>query len=457
MVRIEDSDQIWSKRKALIALFPYFVWQDRGGADRMVDAFLGITRSPKIGGFMTEPITTLLAEANSTNRVVTLLSPYANWGTWRRLSESTVTWWAASASTIPYTEKVGQSVVAALLRIASNDHLQPYIPIDIWAWLKKRPSLPPICEGRKLGTSDHVVRRVRELGDVELIESYFLVVWSEWDRIYDGGLREMCISIREDFGGIGMWRSRENLINRLDHVLGKLGVEVEQLWKQNPDLRNNHVQTAKRRYERLKEVLLEVDREVLEVLTRTPFRLFSLFSLLTSADIHRSPFDVHLRSPSPMPVVTHPQHLLLVRPTRYSFLTWVPPVTPSSSIDRCLTLQISNHVVPRHLQTWEICCPYSLGRRWATRRLRRVCHNPSLYVFLCSTTCHFTPPSPHVPVLSSYPSPHSSRFPLNSCRTVCSCRRGRFCRQARQDSAALARWDRLLDTSTVRCSCCYHW
>ena len=53
-----------------------------------------------------------------------------------------------------------------------------------------------------------------------------------------------------------------------------------------------------------------------------------------------------------------------------------------------------------------------------------------LYVVLCNTTCRFTPPSPHIPVLSSCPSPHSLQFPLNSCRTVCSRRRARFCRHA---------------------------
>ena len=288
MARIEDlSWQIWSKRKALIALFPYVVWQDRlgGGDHRMVDAFLCITRCPYTVEFMTGPITTLLAEANSTNRVVTLLSPYADWNT-RRLSESTVTWWASAASAIPYTEEVGQSVVIALLKIASNDRLQPYIPIDIWAWLKKRPTLPPTSKKRRLGMSDLVVRKVRELGDVEILESYFLLVWSEWDYV-----REIHTSIWKHYSGIGMWRHREIFIKRLDHVLGELGKKKEYRLQHNSVLASFLAQQEEiRPYKTLKEALVEVDREALEVLTRTPSRLFSLSgNLLTPSGCAQNP------------------------------------------------------------------------------------------------------------------------------------------------------------------------
>ena len=69
-----------------------------------------------------------------------------------------------------------------------------------------------------------VVRWAREFGDLGVLKSYFLLLWSEWFHIdsWSGGLTEMQISIQEDFGGIGMGCHREDLIKRLDHVLGQL-------------------------------------------------------------------------------------------------------------------------------------------------------------------------------------------------------------------------------------------
>ena len=231
---------------------------------------------------MTQLIATLLDEGvpNFPNRVVTLMSPCAHW----RPSSNTnaVTRWAEAALTIPYTEEVGQSVIDTLLQIASVDRLLPYIPADVWAWLKKQPSLPPICHGRLVGTADHVVRKVRGLGDVGILEAYFLLVWSEWDLVRLDGFREMCISIREDLGGIGMGRSREVLTKRLDHVLGELDRGLGHLKQQNPTFDEDHIPAAREGYGALRELLLKVDREALEILTRTLFRLFNLFDLLTS-------------------------------------------------------------------------------------------------------------------------------------------------------------------------------
>ena len=310
MARVEDLDQIWSKRKAINALFPYAVWRERGGDQRMVDAFLGIARAPGVGTFVAEPIVTALfdeASPDSPTRVVTLVSPYVRWVT-QRFNKNTVTWWAAAALAVPYTEEVGQGVVDALLQIASIDTLQPYIPVDIWAWLKKRPSLPPTCRGRSVGTMNYVVCRVRELGDVEILESYLFLVWSEWDATYPGGLTEMCSSIREDFGGIGMGSRREVLIKRLNHVLGQLDRGLGHLEQHKPILKESHIVAAKVEYTELKEVLLEVDREALETLTRMPSRLINLFKILTQGDAHRIPLDVHLCTPSPFSVVAYPQH-----------------------------------------------------------------------------------------------------------------------------------------------------
>jgi len=271
MAEVENVDEILSKCKAITGLFPYAVYRERDGDQRMVDAFLGIIRAPKIGTLLADTITTTLFEEASPdfpNRVVTLLSPYAYWGS--KSDPNSVTRWATAALAVPYTEEVGRSVVDTLLQIAFLDRLRPHIPIDIWALLKKRPSLPPICEGRWLGTNVSVVRRVRELRDAEILESYFLVVWSEWDYIWDLGETVMIDSIREDLGGIRMGHHREVLIKRLDHVLGQLDRGFGYLVQHKPDLHERETEAAKESYEKLRNVLLEVDGEALKILARKP-------------------------------------------------------------------------------------------------------------------------------------------------------------------------------------------
>ena len=272
MVQVAGRDQIGSKIKAVVALLPYAVWRERGGDNRMADACLAVIRIPDARTRVGRTIALLLDEGDLEipSWVMTLVSPYGNWV--YVSNTDTVTRWAAAALTVPYTEEVGRSVVNALLQIAYFDRLLPYIPVNIWAWLKKRPTLPPFCRGRSLGTVSHVVRRVRELGDVELLKSYFLLVWSEWNYVLS--FSEMCASIGEDFSGIRMWRHRKVLTERLDHILRQLDLGLEHLRQQNPYLGEDHVQTAEGQYGWLKELLLEMDREASETLTRMPFILF---------------------------------------------------------------------------------------------------------------------------------------------------------------------------------------
>lgn len=298
----------------------------------MVDAYLGIIKVLGGGGAIIQPIVTLFNEAipDPPNRVVTLMSPHVPWTWWS--NEDTVAWWAAAASATPYTGEVGRSVVDTLLQIASNASLTPYISFSIWAWLKKQPSLPPICHGRSVGTKNHVVHRVRELGNVDILESYLLLVWSEWDTISAEGFAEMCTSIREDLGGIWMGHHREVLIKRLDSVLGQLDRGLGHLKQYKTTLTEYDIVTAKQQYRKLKDALLEVDREALEILTRTPFRSTNLFNLFTPADAHRIPLDVYLCSPSPISVVARPHHLLLVPQLRTLFAHGFPAIFPSNSV-----------------------------------------------------------------------------------------------------------------------------
>ena len=163
-------------------------------------------------------------------------------------------------SNIPYSENLGPRVVDILLQLSSLDHLRPHIPIEIWAWLKQRPSLPPVCEGRNKGTQPDIVRHVRELRDPELLASYFFLVWSEWNDIRDG-VDEMKIAIERDLRGTEKQHHREELIQRLDHILQELDLQLERLGlylmlQGRPRLINRR----KEQYRMLREVLVEVGR-----------------------------------------------------------------------------------------------------------------------------------------------------------------------------------------------------
>ena len=241
----------------------------------MVDAFLGIAKVSKKDGFAWKTIrsfvTVLFDESSpgSLNRVIPLASPYLLW----YFNEDMVARLEVAASAISYTDEVGSSVVTTLLRMASTDTLSLQIPIGIWAWLKKRPSFLPVdVFGILTGTEGDVVRQVRALGDVEILKSYLLLVWSERGKPWFDGFSEMRAAIREDFGGIGMGRHRGDLIRRLDRVL--------QQWDLPASPRRPRYVVSIRRprgyYERLMEVLLEVEWEATQTLARTLSRLIDL-------------------------------------------------------------------------------------------------------------------------------------------------------------------------------------
>jgi len=96
-------------------------------------------------------------------------------------------------------------------------------------------------------------------------------------------------SIRGDFNGIGMGHYREELRNRLDHVLGQLDLGWEYLHRHRTDLYrlDSNTEITKDRYRELKRALQEVDGEAMEILTRTPSRFIILFGILTSVDMSR--------------------------------------------------------------------------------------------------------------------------------------------------------------------------
>ena len=197
----------------------------------------------------------------SLNWVIALASPQVPWDG-KLHDKHTIARWAAAVSAIPYTEEVGQCVVDALLQIVHIDSLRPDVPVEVWEWLKKLPSFLPLSRGRPEGSEGAVVRHVRGLGDIEILKSYFLLIWSELGSLDDSCFTEMQVSIREDFNGIGVGRHRRDLMERLDQQLE----DIEEFSSFIDGVGAAHREADQ--YRKLKEVLLEVDNEATRTLNQ---------------------------------------------------------------------------------------------------------------------------------------------------------------------------------------------
>lgn len=264
-----NRDPIVSKRLAIYALLPYAILVEQLGQQEMANAIMHVVQASNRHYFMSSvpPYFALFAKPSSPfrNWLVVLASPYRNWEDITN-REITVVEWAAAALTVSDTEEVIRSVVDTLLQIVKIDSLRPHIPIQTWAWVKKRQSLPLVDWGRRWETTPDAVRYVRGLGDQEIIKAYFLLIWSEWNHLCADVLSEMVISIERDFGGIGVWGHRNDLINRLDYVLEKLKLEF--VWVNSIE--------GTQRYTKLKGAVLDIDREAMNTITREPLTLVPL-------------------------------------------------------------------------------------------------------------------------------------------------------------------------------------
>ena len=255
------------KPKAIGALLPYAISLDQPEGQEIIDAIFYLSKISSGWSFRQGCIerytTTLLSEPvpPSLNRVIVHLSTYAQLDRW---DENMITRWTAVVSAVPYSEKVGWSVVSTLLELANTETLRPLVSIDVWALLKKQSSLPPVCEGRDLGNDRAVVHHVRGLGDLDILKSYFLLIWSEWNELDNSGFAEMQVSIAEDFGGIGMVYHRVDLIERLDHVLGELGRGLEHLAQYRLGLEEHDVRKRERQYRTLREGLFEAEQKAMK-------------------------------------------------------------------------------------------------------------------------------------------------------------------------------------------------
>ena len=257
------------RAETISALLPHAISLDQSGDRQMLDAIFNLSWGPDSWGYHPDYIdsyaATLLNETTppSLNRATILLSPFLPQHRW---NECMVGRWAAAVSAVPYSEQVGWSVVDTLLQLASDETLRPYIPADIWTWLKQQSLLPQVCRGRYTGTGQGTVRHVRRFGDLDTLKSYFRLVWSEWDAPDDSGFAEMRVSIVEDFGGVGIQHHRADLITRLDNILGELDRELQRGRVFTPAVEEEYARIQRRReqYQALKELLLEVGRRAME-------------------------------------------------------------------------------------------------------------------------------------------------------------------------------------------------
>ena len=181
MTEAADPHVISTKHKAIGTIIIFAISLEPDGQPEMLDvAVCALRWAPclerKLWLKSSRYTNRLFAEPSSPslNWAIALISPYRTWDPY--IGEKQVTRWATAALAVPYTEEVGQSVVATTLRIASEDSLRPHIPISIWALFKGRPSLLPACYGRWQGTKPDVIRYICGLGDLKILKSYFLLV-----------------------------------------------------------------------------------------------------------------------------------------------------------------------------------------------------------------------------------------------------------------------------------------
>lgn len=293
MIEAVDPNLIRSKHKAIAGLVPYAIRLGQGGQRGIVDVIVRASVASnsnfrtRIWRRVRPYFTTIFDESSppSLNRTIVLISPYIPWG-YEPYKKNAVTRWAAAVSVVPFAAEFSPSVVDTLLQIGNVESLQPHIPTEIMAWLKTRPSLPPVCRGREDEFWLGIFQRVRGLGDIEILKSYFLLIWSEWSYFFHYRIDEMEISVPERFGGIWMWGHRRDLVERLDYVLGQLdGIDEDSIQ-----------QRKKEQYGRLREVLLEADMRTMETLTRTPLKLILLGDCTDSVGAYRIPLNLHLCS-----------------------------------------------------------------------------------------------------------------------------------------------------------------
>ena len=292
----------------------------------MFDAVLRAARVSRMPRFMWYYIRSSARAllSGGSPRAIVLASPHIPWGCLTNRGKM-IQRWATAASVVPHAEDVAQSAVDALLQIASFDTPSRHITPETCSWLTKRPSLPPICLGRDVGTYTRVVEAVRALKDIEVLKSYLLLIWSEWNGILSNGPDrisnphphnayhiESCsfcvmrISIQQDFGGVGMGHHRAELVHRLDHILAQLDRGLEYLKQCNPKFDAYDLHARKNQYQALRDTLLWTNAKAI---SRASHSTIMPRYILSPGGL-RIPHDVCVCASSSMSVVSRPEQLM---------------------------------------------------------------------------------------------------------------------------------------------------
>ena len=282
LANARDWDTLYRKKKTINALLPYAIRQERDKEYAILDALLHTAQTIPDFQFSWRHIKPFLDKLFdgtghvSSDRALILVSPYMCWQ-YPNFGEDRARIWVVAASVVPKEEEFAPSVVATVLEIVYHKRLPPHLFGDARPWLELRPLLPPLYSGRNVGRHQEMVRGVRDLGDIEILKYYLLLVWSEWDYSFSDGYPEMQVSIRRDFSGIEMKSHRADLLQRLDYILAELDRPLQHFQREVLFTNRRILRQNKDRYRELRETLLEVERAALEAPTRASSRLTTLF------------------------------------------------------------------------------------------------------------------------------------------------------------------------------------
>lgn len=169
--------------------------------------------------------------------------------------------WISAADALDDTEEVRQAVVDVLLQMAFFHSVRVHITPRAWSWLNKRPALPPRCRGRLLcSIGSNVLPAIRAHNDIELLTSYLVTMWSEWDCAGEWAFDGMCEALWEEFCGDDdeAREYRKDLLGRLNLVLGELGKGLGHLKVRHPDMQPDELEVIRERYKELKRILVQV-------------------------------------------------------------------------------------------------------------------------------------------------------------------------------------------------------
>lgn len=266
----QDPEAILCKYKTITTLFPYAARRGQEGDPRLLDAFLSAVRhfpctSQWTRRYIRPVIPRLLAEESSAvlKRVAVLALPHLEL-VWLDSNDirTFIDLWISAADALECTEAVCHAVVDVLLQMAFFRSVRAHITPTAWAWLNKRPSLPPRCRGRLLcSIGSNVLPAIRSRQDIGLLTSYLVTMWSEWDCAGEWAFEGMCEVLREEFcrdgGGEVVRECRMDLIARVNWVLGELRRGLEHLRVMNPNMEPDEFEVIRERYRALKRILVQ--------------------------------------------------------------------------------------------------------------------------------------------------------------------------------------------------------